>query len=66
MLDSFEYFLHDQLCTLSCRSGSVPVVANQQDWINNNKEIKMSDYIEDLLDVGFDDYEDDCDDAVEM
>jgi hypothetical protein len=41
-------------------------VANQQDWINNNKEIKMSDYIEDLLDVGFDDYEDDCDDAVEM
>ena len=30
------------------------------------KESTMSDYIEDLLDVGFDDYEDDCDDAVEM
>jgi len=26
----------------------------------------MSDYIEDLLDVGFDDFDDDCDDAVEM
>jgi hypothetical protein len=29
-------------------------------------EVVMSDYIEDLLEVGFDDYEDDVDDAVEM
>jgi len=34
--------------------------------LTTKKEIDMSDYIEDLLDVGFDDYEDDCDDAVEM
>lgn len=30
------------------------------------KEINMSDYIDDLLEVGFDDFDDDCDDAVEM
>ena len=29
-------------------------------------EVVMSDYIEDLLEVGCDDYEDDADDAVEM
>ena len=48
------------------RAHKEPVVTHQQDWFNHNKEIKMSDYIDDLLDVGFDDYEDDCDDAVEM
>jgi len=43
------------------------ILHTQWDVINkNNKEIEMSDYIEDLLDVGFDDYDDDCDDAVEM
>tara|TARA_Y100000588_G_C13873151_1_gene761176 strand:- start:60 stop:173 length:114 start_codon:yes stop_codon:yes gene_type:complete len=37
--------------------------------LETNKKIKetmMSDYIEDLLDVDYDDYEDDVDDAVEM
>ncbi|MGB1092193.1 MAG: hypothetical protein ACPGYX_08720 [Oceanobacter sp.] len=31
-----------------------------------NKEINMSDYTEELLDVSYDDYEDDGDDAIEM
>jgi len=34
--------------------------------MKNKKEIDMSDYIDDLLEVGFDDFDDDCDDAVEM
>jgi hypothetical protein len=34
--------------------------------LKRKKEINMSDYIDDLLEVGFDDFDDDCDDAVEM
>ncbi|WP_420590403.1 hypothetical protein [Bacterioplanoides sp.] len=53
----------------------ISIKENQPEaWIRNSGSKKlrkrrrtiMSDYIDDLLDVGYDDFDDDVDDAVEL
>ncbi|WP_320818896.1 hypothetical protein [Thalassolituus sp.] len=48
-------------------AGTTDASQEMQDQLKlKNKEAVMSDYIEELLDITIDDYEDDVDDAVEM
>ncbi|UTW49459.1 hypothetical protein [Bacterioplanoides sp. SCSIO 12839] len=58
-LDAKSIFHHHEIARSSDRKLSSKKPGKQRRTI-------MSDYIEDLLDIDYDDYEDDIDDAVEL